>query len=375
MKVLIIGGMGTIGGAITEAATKDNEVWILCRRPLEGKFKNMRIQGLCGDWTDDFVARKAVQENYDVIIDTRIFNVEQLKRGLEIVEGHCRQFFYISTDAVYLHPNFDVEESELPSPQELKWRYGYNKLMAEQYLNEHSKEYTFYWTIIRPTVTFGEERIPVGFANRKNEGAIINRIIEEKPILLFDDADAIHPICHSSTFGKAVADLFLNEKAKNEAFHVSDDGQYRYDEILNIVSDILNKKCWTIRVSPEEIRYLDEKKYEEMIFDKNPSFTLNSNKIKAVSKENRYHIDLKTALSSAVEYLENRNYKNDDYYDWLSDAILLKYRRFEINSEEKKSIERYIKGLPWKYRIELRVFRCKREIRYMIKKIYHVIMK
>ena len=51
MKVLVIGGMGIIGSAITEAAAKKKmEVYVLSRRSLISRYKNIGIQGYSGDW-------------------------------------------------------------------------------------------------------------------------------------------------------------------------------------------------------------------------------------------------------------------------------------------------------------------------------------
>ena len=50
MKVLVIGGMGIIGSAITEAAAKKKmEVYVLSRRSLISRYKNIGIQGYSGD--------------------------------------------------------------------------------------------------------------------------------------------------------------------------------------------------------------------------------------------------------------------------------------------------------------------------------------
>ena len=111
MKVLVIGGMGIIGSAITEAAAKKKmEVYVLSRRSLISRYKNIGIQGYSGDWKNNEFAEQVLQNNYDIIVDTLVFNINELKRDLQLVEGHCKQFIYISTDAVYNHSQLNVSE-------------------------------------------------------------------------------------------------------------------------------------------------------------------------------------------------------------------------------------------------------------------------
>ena len=68
MKVLVIGGMGIIGSAITEAAAKKKmEVYVLSRRSLISRYKNIGIQGYSGDWKNNEFAEQVLQNNYDII--------------------------------------------------------------------------------------------------------------------------------------------------------------------------------------------------------------------------------------------------------------------------------------------------------------------
>ena len=70
MKILVIGGMGIIGGAITEAAAlKGYDVYVLSRRKLSEKWSKLGVKGIAGNWLNDSFAEKVVSEGYDVIVD------------------------------------------------------------------------------------------------------------------------------------------------------------------------------------------------------------------------------------------------------------------------------------------------------------------
>ena len=354
MKVLIIGGMGIIGGAITEAAAKKSEmdVYVCSRRHLFGKYLNLRVKGIQGDWRDDSFAKHIVADNYDVIVDTQIFTKKQLIRSLNIVNGHCKQFVYISTDSVYVHPAKDKTEDEPIDLKKLKWKYGFDKRDAELYLSHYGNNYFFYWTVIRPTVTFGDTRLPVGFASKRDTNTLVNRILDGKPVLLFDDINTKHAICHTSIFGSAVANLFLNENAKNQAFHVSDDKAYTYLEVFHVIEDILGIKGNYVHLSSRYLKKYNKNIYEEMIYDKDPEFTLDNTKIKTVSPETNYHPDIHKILKSTVTRLK-QTAESDSEYEILTDLLLLKYKKAIKNDSEKEITEKYITSLRPEYKTEL----------------------
>ena len=349
MKVLIIGGMGLIGGALTEAAVKKGmEVYVCSRSPLFGKYTSLNIVGVQGNWNDDSFAQQLVSDYFDVIVDTQVFTKKQLIRSLQIVNDHCTQYIYISTDSVYAHPASNVKEDDYIGLEQLRWSYGYNKRDAEIYILSHSKEYNFYWTGIRPTVTWGETRFPVGFASKRNTNTSINRLIEGKPILLFDDINAKHAICRVSIIGNAVVDLFLNENAKEQFYHVSDDKAYTYMEIYKIVEDILGIKGKYVHLPSKILKKYNKNLYEEMIYDKDPEFTLDNKKIKKESPNTNYSPNLYDVLKPTIENLK-KSLDKDYEYDIIPDLLLYKYNNYIIDETEKEIAKKYISSFKANY--------------------------
>lgn len=357
MKVLIIGGMGIIGGAITRAAAlREIDVYVLSRRELFKEWKDLNINGIQGDWMDDEFAKKAVSPFFDVIVDTLVFTEKQLIRSLDIVNGCCSQYIYISTDSVYYHPDENVDENKNINLDDLKWEYGYHKRKAELYLLSKGCNYDFYWTVIRPTITFGDTRIPVGFASRKNPYTLIERILNDKPVLLFDSPESKHALCHVSTFGNAVIDLFLQDGAAGQFYHISDDKSYSYSEIFKTVEQILGTKAKYVHVPAKVIKKYNRNKYKEIIYDKNPTFTLNNQKIKSISTNTNFNVDIHEVIKSTLVYLE-KYYKNaevDKEYELITDVVLSKMKRKIKDPFEQKYAEEYIDELAEDYKIELK---------------------
>jgi len=378
MKVLIIGGMGVIGGSITKAAVAKNmEIYVVSRRPLFGEWLELGIYGIQGNWKDDIFAENVVKDGYDVIVDTQVFNVEQLKRSMNIADGHCRQYIYISTDSIYEHPAKNLSENDPIDMNKIYWNYGIEKRKAEVYLLENGDKYNFFWTGIRPTITFGNTRIPVGYAAKRNTYTLAERILEGKPIVRFDNPTTKHSICHSSIFGSATIGLFLNEKATGQFFHISDDYAYTYDEIFAAIENVLGKKGIYIYVPTKIVKQYSRSVYEEMIYDKNPEFILDNSNIKMVSPNTNYHMDIETAMRNSLEYLK-KVYAIDEEYNLITDNILLEYLNCIEDSKLRSSVATYISKFSPEYQEKLRLFKKRRKLNnmlYPIKKCKSTIKK
>lgn len=366
MRVLVIGGMGLIGGAISEAAASNGmEVYIVSRRQLSENWIRLNIHCIQGNWTDDAFAHKAVEGFYDVIVDTQVFNEEQLIRSLDICKGHCTQYVYISTDSVYDHPADGIDEEAEIDLDKLKWAYGYHKRKAELYLLSGNFDCDFHWTIIRPTITFGDSRIPVGYACKRHTYTLCSRILEGKPLVRFDEPNSKHAICHVSTFGNAAVGLFLNDRAYEQSYHISDNQSYTYGEIYDAIEHVLGVKGKYVFVPTECLKKYSRSGYEEMIYDKNPTFVLNNNKIKAVSPNAAYHVSLKDVMQSTISSLRLGGVDRD--YDFITDTILLKSRNSISDAGERQIADHYIGGLPKDYIAMLNRY----DIRASVRNIFH----
>lgn len=363
MKILIIGGMGVIGGAITKAAAMKNyNVFVVSRRTLSPDWENLGVKGISGNWKNDEFANNTAKMGFDVIVDTQVFDKKQLIRSMNIADGHCRQYIYISTDSVYKHPAICLKEDDEIDSKDIYWEYGKKKRDAELYLINVGDKYKFEWTCIRPTLTFGETRIPVGYASKRNTYTLVERIISGKPILRFDEANSRHAVCHTSIFGNAAIGLFLNEKAYGQFFHISDDYAFTYDEIFAAIEKIVGTKGFYVKVPTECVKKYNRSVFEEMVYDKNPDFVLDNSKIKSVAPDVNYHANIETVMRSTLTYIENHSIGVDDEYNLITDNILLD--QFD-NIEDKlikQKIQQYISTIPKEYKIELRKFKRKKRI-------------
>lgn len=99
-----------------------------------------------------------------------------------------------------------------------------------------------------------------------------------------------------------------------------------------------------------------------MIYDKNPEFILDNSKIKAISLDVNYHVDIEDAMRSTLGYLGKFTNSIDKEYNLISDSILQQYANSIEDQKLKNQINCYISNMSEEYLKELRKFNVKRRI-------------
>ena len=194
-------------------------------------------------------------------------------------------------------------------------------------------------------------------------------------LLAFDDTDSVHSICHSSTFGSVVTDTFLNDNAKFQFIHISNDKTYKYQDIFDAISKLLEREVKIIHIDPIKLKSLNKGKYEEIIYDKNPSFTLNNKRAKEVSRNTNFDVDIIESLRSTLQNLEKEDKEEDIEYNMLSDALISEYTNLELPENEKAYAQDYYRQLSNQEKLAIKIFKMKRRTKSRLRPIVHKLIR
>ena len=234
-KILILGGNGTIGSAVTEALCRDpgNDVTLLLR---PGRETRLPVKAAYGDAEDGAGLRELQQrENFPVVIDLLIFTPEQAKARMEIFSG-VSQYVFIST--VCVNDRRDTvrftEESPTGNRESL---YGQMKRAAEEVFLSAG----FPVTIIRPTQTYGGNKLPLSVKGKSYWG-ICQRILDGKPVIVHGDGTSVWASTYCTDFAAGLAPLIGNEKAVGEIFQITTDELLTWDQMYRIIGEELGRE-------------------------------------------------------------------------------------------------------------------------------------
>lgn len=350
MKILVIGGTGIIGGSIVKAALKNgDEVVSISQSGM--KKRNKKGTENCTDiilnWYDSNQSKKYIEDKlFDVVIDCVVFNATQLKYSTAILTGHCKQYVFVSSISVNKH-KLNLTEDEID--KETKWKYALDKLECESWLK--CNQLPFSWTVIRPGVIYDETRIPYSVVGRVNQWTLVNRILQDKPILGCTDCDVLHPVLHADDFGDRVYTLLLNDAAYSEAFTIASDKGEKWDDVILQIEKALHKKAKIVHVPNELFDKYYPLLYPELKYDKTKPSTVDTTKLGAIAKIDSPSISLEAGVSASTEFLR-ANYAQkplDRYYDMCSDLILFKCNGRKLICEKEQAIAKeYITSISIK---------------------------
>lgn len=386
MKVLITGGTGTISsGLVYESVKRNFETYAITR----GYNNRRNIKGanyLHADiWNHENVKSVIGTLKFDVVIECLAYNISQLKKSLENFADITNQYIFISTAAVYNR----VEDRRIveDDPKEfVEWTYTKNKIECEHYLKEYSKITGLKYTIVRPTVTYGNFRIPFPIATRSPGWTFFERMRTGQLMLASNNVN--FSIIHISDFSRMVVSLFHNDQATNEDFHItSDKNNIYWDDVMVKSGEILNVEPKIVHVSSKVIKHIWPDIYDEIVFHKNTPQIFDGKKIKNATDEDA-EIDLVNGLNKTIsamrsEYINNHLTVDMQWNEYCDATIYYAYIHNELSETEKNIVAEYIDKhtdteLKKSYRrvrkrnLTFRTKQVKRKIKYCIKRILKI---
>lgn len=318
LSVLLIGGTGVLSTDVRELAVERGyDVYILNRGKCKNKNLNEKVKVITGDIRDIEGTKEKLKDYFfDIVIDFLSFNIEQLKGTLEIFKNKCGQFIFISSATVYRKTKNGEKITEEYELENLEWNYAQNKIECEKYLEEYYKENNQEYTIIRPYVTYSDTRIPFAVIPHDKQWSLVNRIICGKPIVMWDNGQAICTLTSSKDFAVGVVGLFNNKKAINNDYHITTDYTLSWKQALEAIGKALDKDVVIANI-PSSIIAKEMPKYKGILFgDKGLDREFNNDKIKEAVKDFDAKIEFKDGIKSTIKYYKDNKYMQDIDYEW-----------------------------------------------------------
>lgn len=326
MKVLFIGGTGTISTAISEKLINEgHELWLINR----GNRLDCLPEGahtIIADINDEaYVAEKLADMNFDVVADFIAFTPDQLKRDYRLFKGKTKQFIFISSASAYQKPlsHYEITESTpLANPY---WEYSRNKIACEEYLMKLYREEGFPITIVRPSHTYSERSIPVGIHGEKGSFQVIKRMLEGKPVLIHGDGSSLWTLTFNKDFAKGFVGLMGNVHAIGEAVQITGDESLTWNQIYQIVADALNvalKPCYVSSAFLSAASYFDAE--GGLLGDKSNTVVFDNSKLKRLVPEFCATIRFDQAVKECVAYILSHPecQVEDPEFDAWCDAVV-----------------------------------------------------
>ena len=326
MKVLIIGGTGTISTEVVKKSLKMGyDVTVLNRGNNNDRIPK-GVNVLIGDINDEQTMAEVLSgHTFDSVIQFLGFTKEQVKRDVRLFSSKTKQYIFISSASAYHKPVIDypiTEETPLKNPY---WQYSRDKIECEEYLKTVTD---FHVTIVRPSHTYDNRMIMAPVTRWQAEYAHIKRLLEGKPIIIPGDGTSLWTITHAEDFANSFVYLIGNEKAYNETFHITSDKLYTWDQLTQIAAKALGVKANIVHIPTDIIISFIPELEGSLLGDKSWSAIFDNSKIKTISENYTSNIIYEDVVKDVIDYYQNNKELQIINLDFekLYDELIEKYK-------------------------------------------------
>ncbi len=328
MKVLLIGGTGTISSAISAKLLKEgHELWLINRGNRNGALP-AGAKVIQADVNDEaYVAEQIRDQKYDVVADFIAFVPEQLERDYRLFHGRTKQFIFISSASAYQKPlsHYCIDEATpLSNPY---WEYSRNKIRGEEFLINMYRENGFPVTIVRPSHTYSERSVPVGLHGKNGSYAVLKRMMEGKPVLIHGDGTSLWTLTYDEDFAEGFVGLMGNLHAIGEAVQITSDESVTWNQIYQVIADALGVEFKPYYVSTQFLASASPKEWDiggGLWGDKSNTVVFDNSKLKRLVPGFGARIRADQGIKKAVAYVMSHPEckREDPEFDAWCDCVI-----------------------------------------------------
>lgn len=330
MKILLIGGTGTISMAITKLLAERGEELYLLNRGNRNQQLPENVKVIQADISDEEAAAKKLEGmSFDCVGEFIGFVPEQVERDYRLFKDKTKQYIYISSASAYQKPptsHIITEETPLENPY---WEYSRNKIACENYLFERYRKDGFPVTVVRPSHTYDERSVPLGVHGSGGSWQVVRRIMEGKQVIIHGDGSSLWTITHNSDFAKAYVGLIGNSAAIGQAYQITTDESLSWNRIYKAIADALGVELRPYYVSSEMLAAMG-KEYDftgSLIGDKAQSVIFDNTKVKTAVPGFKAEVGAEDGIKMTVKHimahpeLQNEDKEFDAWCDKVIETL------------------------------------------------------
>lgn len=277
MRVLFIGGTGTISSACSELALRNGVDLFLLNRGTSCRPAPEGATVLRADISNRDQAREALGDlSFDAIVNWVAFHPDEVEADFALFGRRTKQYVFISSASAYQKPPALLPITESTPLANPYWEYSRNKIACEDLLVRLHRESGFPATIVRPSHTYDKTRLPI-----YGRYTIVDRMRRGLPIVVPGDGTSLWVLTHHVDFAKGFVPLLGNPRAIGEAFHITSDELLSWNQIYKMIGAAAGVPDPEIVHVPSEIIARHDRMWgDSLLGDKMHSVIFDNTKIK-----------------------------------------------------------------------------------------------
>ena len=322
MKVLFIGGTGVISSACTELAAQQGLDLTLLNRGRTTRPIPDGVKTLHGDINDPAVGEILADKTWDAVVDWIAYTPEHIQRDVNLFRGRTGQYVFISSASVYQTPPASLPVTESTLIDNPYWDYSQQKIICEEALVQAYREEKFPMTIIRPSHTYDQTKIPLlgGYTT-------LHRMRQGKKVIVYGDGTSLWTLTHHKDFAKGFVPLLGHSGTIGDAIHITSDEWLNWNQIYEIMAQAIGVEPQLVHVPSDLIAAFDSEIGAGLWGDKSNSMIFDNSKIKRLVPDFSCSIPFSWGAREIVDWYNADPARQavDEKLDDLMDRIIAAY--------------------------------------------------
>lgn len=292
-----------------------------------------------------------LKNKWDVIVDFMIYNEKELHNRVEMLLAATGQYIFISSSRVYDNSAETIKESTtrlLDTIEDKKYlakrEYALTKARQEDILKKNKNTN---WTIIRPYITYSEQRLQLGTLEK--EGWLF-RALEGKTIVFSEDIKGkLTTLTYGYDVAKSMAALMGQKNSLGEIYHITNNSSNRWEELLDVYLDVFEEvkgiRPKVVFLGLQDFIKMQRGKYQ-VIYDRMYHRKFDNEKISEFVDVGSF-VESKTGLSNCLkEFLHSPRFQD---ISWRSEGIKDKFTGEYTSLLRIKGVRNKLKYILFRY--------------------------
>lgn len=246
MNILLLGGTGAMGIHLCKILSNNNEVYVTSRKQQYSD--NSHVHYLKGNAKDlKFLHIVLKLKHWDSIIDFMCYSTHEFQTRIDDLLANTKQYIFLSSSRVYIGCN-PINEN---TPRLLDKCNDKNYLKTDEYALYKAREENILfgneklnYTIIRPYITYGEGRFPLGVLEKESW---LRRALEGKAIVIHNDIlEKYTTLAYGLDVSKSISTVIGNKNALGKVFNITSAKPHTWNTVLEtylvVLEEILGKR-------------------------------------------------------------------------------------------------------------------------------------
>lgn len=241
-NILVLGGTGAMGRHLVKRlAERGDKVSVTTRSSHQ---PSANIEYIQGNGREDSFLDPILARRWDAIIDFMVYTTPVFEQRAPKLLAATDQYLFLSSARVYADSAEPIGED---SPRLLDVTTDSEFLATDEYALAKARQENILkqsgrnnWTIIRPYITYGEQRLQLGVLEK--EGWLYRALKGRTIVFSKDIAAKLTTLTYGLDVAGAMAALVGSPRALGETYQITQKDAATWYEVLNIYLNVLENQ-------------------------------------------------------------------------------------------------------------------------------------